>query len=176
MTARIALVAMLLVALIAGVSIYYLQEYAFYSEVPAADVGGVQLVSVSTGQPEPILFENFKAIDSDSSPVRFRACFETPTSLATLTETFAVYDAPVPLNAPRWFGCFDAQAIGAALETGQAVAFLAQKDVSYGVDRVAAILPDGRGFEWNQINACGQVVFNGDPAPEGCPPAPEGQN
>ncbi len=174
MKVRIVIVGMIVIAAVAGIALYYLQEYAYYVDVPADQVAGVQLVSVSTGAPEPIVFENFKAIDSDSAPVRFRACFQTPTSLATLTETFKIYEAPVPLNAPRWFDCFDAQTIGADLESGTAVAFLAQENVTYGVDRVAAIYPDGRGVEWNQINECGAVVFNGDPAPEGCPPPPEG--
>ena len=45
---------------------YYLQVYGFYEEVPATDVADVQLTTVSGGQPEPILFENFKAIDAES--------------------------------------------------------------------------------------------------------------
>ena len=41
------------------------------------------------------------------------------------------------------------------------------------IDRIVAVFPDGRGYAWHQINACGEVVFDGDPAPEGCPPVPE---
>jgi hypothetical protein len=54
-----------------------------------------------------------------------------------------------------------------------AIAFLGIENVRYGIDQVVAVLPDGRGFVWQQINACGAVVFNGEPAPEGCPPVPE---
>ncbi len=50
------------------------------------------------------------------------------------------------------------------------------ENVQYGIDRVVAILPDGRGFVWHQINRCGEVVFRGDAAPEGCPPPPESVN
>jgi hypothetical protein len=64
--------------------------------------------------------------------------------------------------------------IGAALETGQALAFLSTRDVTWGVDRVVAVMPDGRAFAWNQINPCGAAVFNRDPAPDDCPPVPEG--
>jgi hypothetical protein len=46
--------------------------------------------------------------------------------------------------------------------------------IRWGIDRVVAVLPDGRGFAWHQINPCGEVVFNGEPAPAGCPPLPEG--
>jgi hypothetical protein len=176
MTARLVILGIIVTAIVAGIALYYAQVYAYYTRVADTDVGGVQLVSVTSGQPEPILYDDFTAIDSDSSPLRFRSCFQTANSLALLSETYRIYDDATPLNGPRWFGCYDAQAIGAALESGEAVAFLAQENIRYGVDRVAAIFPDGRGFEWNQINACGEVVFNGNPAPEGCPPVPESPN
>jgi len=50
-------------ALIAGAALYYLQVYAYYEEI-SLEVEDVQLTSMFTGEPEPILFENFKAIDS----------------------------------------------------------------------------------------------------------------
>ena len=160
-------------AIAAGFLMYYLQVYGFYEEVTPLGVGDVQLTSVSTGVSEPILYENFKAIDSDSSPLRYRACFTTPMSEAMLTETYVVYDDPIPNVAPGWFDCFDAQAIGAALEEGQAIAFLGTANVSYGFDRVVAIFPDGAGYAWHQINICGEEVFDGNPPPPGCPPPPE---
>ncbi|WP_377507112.1 DUF6446 family protein [Octadecabacter sp. R77987] len=160
-------------AIIAGFAMYYLQVYAYYDKVTTEDVGEVQLVSVISGQSEPILFENFKAIDSDSSPIRFRACFDTPLSQAMLTETYTILPQAEPLVAPSWFDCFDAREIGEALESGDAIAFMGVENISYGIDRIVAIMPDGRGFSWHQINACGETVFDGNPAPEGCPPAPE---
>ena len=164
--------ALVLSGLIAGAAMYYLQVYAFYEDV-SADVENVQLTTVSGGQPEPILSENIKAIDADSSPLRYRACFETPMSQAMLTETYVLYDDAVPLNAPDWFDCFDADAIGAALEEGRALAFLGTGNIQYGIDRIVAITDEGRGFVWHQINICGEEVFDGRPAPEGCPEAPQ---
>jgi hypothetical protein len=172
MIARGLIIGLVMTALLAGVVLYYLQIHAFYTEVVAEEVGNVQLTSLHTGVPEEILFENFKAIDSASSPIRFRACFETPLSQAMLSETYVSYPAAEPLNAPGWFDCFDAAAIGAALESGEALAFLGVENLRYGIDRVVAVLPDGRGFVWHQINACGEVVFDGDAPPEGCPPLP----
>ena len=172
MTARVLLVGLLVTALIAGAALYYLQVYAYYVEV-AAEVGKVQMTSVVTGQPEPILFENYKGIDSNSSPIRYRACFTTPLSQAMLTETYLTYTGATPLVAPGWFDCFDAVTIGDAIESGDAIAFMGVKDITYGIDQVVAVFPDGRGYVWQQINPCGAVVFNGDPAPEGCPPVPE---
>jgi len=173
MIARLAILGIVVTALVAGALMYYLQVYAYYTEVAAEQVGGVQLVGLSSGVAEPILFENYKGIDSDSSPIRYRACFDVPQSLAMLTETYVMYPQAEPLVAPGWFDCFDAAALGAALESGQALAFLSVPNVHYGIDRVVAVMPDGRGYSWHQINACGAVVFNGEPAPEGCPPVPE---
>jgi Family of unknown function (DUF6446) len=171
-------IVMILVAsgAVAGLAMYYLQVYGFYEEVSATDVADVQVTTVSGGQPEPILFENFKGIDAESSPLRYRACFETPMSQAMMTETYVIYDDAVPLNAPGWFDCFDAAEIGAALEDGSAIAFLGTANVVYGFDRIVAVTDDGRGFVWHQINHCGEEVFDGNPPPEGCPLPPERTN
>ena len=160
-------------AVIGGAAMYYLQVYGFYEEVQVTNVDDVQLTDLATGQPEPILYENFKAIDADSSPLRYRACFETAMSQPLLSETFELYENPVPTVAPGWFDCFDATAIGNDLEEGTAIAFLGTFNVIYGFDRVVAVSADGRGYVWHQLNACGEKVFDGDPPPEGCPPPPE---
>jgi hypothetical protein len=172
--ARIAILGIVVTALTAGILLYYLQIFAYYTDVNAEQAGGVDLVNLSTGAPEPLVFDAFQGIDSDSSPIRYRACFTTPLSQAMLTETYVMYAGAEPLVAPPWFDCFDAEALGAALQTGEALAFLSAENITYGVDRVVAILPDGRGFAWHQINDCGAVVFSGEPAPDGCPPVPEG--
>lgn len=152
---------------------YYLQVYGFYEEVQATNDGDVQLTDLSSGVPEAILYENFKAIDSDSSPLRYRACFETSMSQALLTETYEIYDNPVPNNAPGWFECFDAQAIGAALEESTAIGFMGTFNITYGFDRVVAVMEDGKGYVWHQMNDCGKAAFDGDPLPPHCPPQPE---
>ena len=59
-------------------------------------------------------------------------------------------------------------------EDGTAQAFLGQKDIHYGIDRVVAVTKDGRGYVWHQINDCGEVVFDGNPVPETCPKPPQG--
>ena len=72
---------------------------------------------------------------------------------AMLTETYKIYEGAVPNVAPGWFDCFDAEAIGAALEKGEAIAFLSEANIHPGVDRVVAVFPDGRAFAWHQLNA-----------------------
>ena len=142
-------------ALIAGVAMYYLQVYAYYDEVEPNGRTDVQMTSLITGAPEAVLYDDFQAIDSTSSPIRYRACFTTSMSHPMLTETYMIYDKAEPLVAPGWFDCFDAEALGAALETGRALAFLGTENVQYGIDQIVAIHEDGRGFVWHQINRCG---------------------
>ena len=176
MTGKILAGVIVLTALIAGVSMYYLQVHAFYDRVTGTGVDDVQLTSLVSGLPEPILYEDFQAIDSDSSPIRYRACFSTIHSLAMLTETYQGLESAEPRIAPDWFDCFDADAIGKALEDGEALAFLGTENIRYGIDRVVAILPDGRGFAWHEINRCGAEIYDGKPAPSDCPPRPESEN
>nr|WP_282568943.1 DUF6446 family protein [Aliiroseovarius sp. S2029] len=137
-------------ALVAGIAIYWLQLYAFYDDVSLNTE--LRMTNVVTGEPEIVLYDSFQGIDADSSPLRFRGCFTTKMSLAMLTETFETYENATPLTAPGWFDCFDASQIGAALETGDAIAFLGERDIQDGVDRVVAIFPDGRGYTWHQLN------------------------
>ncbi|MDP5084144.1 MAG: DUF6446 family protein [Yoonia sp.] len=172
--ARIIIVAMLVMAAVLGGVLYYQQVYAYYEDVVAGP-DAIMLTSVSTGAAEPLLIQNFAGIDAISSPLRYRACFETPISQATLTETFVIVENAEPRVAPRWFDCFDAAQIGADLG-GDAIAFMGVENIQYGIDRIVAIYPDGRGYAWHQINQCGEVVFDGNPVPEGCPQPPESPN
>ncbi|MEO9517637.1 MAG: DUF6446 family protein [Paracoccaceae bacterium] len=154
-------------AAIAGASLYYLQVYGFYTEVSAPEE--LKLVSVVSNEPEPIGFTEFDAIDADSSPIRYRACFQTDMSLSLLTETFVGLDDVVPRNAPGWFDCFDAEAIAAELAAGTALPFLGQKNVAFGVDRIVVITDDGRGYVWHELNDCGEKAYDGTIVGEECP-------
>ncbi|OCX61052.1 histidine kinase [Thioclava sp. SK-1] len=140
-------------ALVFGGVVYYTQMYGYYQPVPAsADSAEIRLTSMMDGTPEVIETSNFEGIDADSSPLRFRGCFTTPLSLATATETYTVYEGATPLNGPGWFECYNAAQLGEDLQTGAAVAFLSEHQISPGVDRVVAIYPDGRAFAWHQLN------------------------
>ena len=166
-------IAILASAALAGGALYYLQVHHFYREVQlASDGGDVEMkITLSGGHVIDLPARDFEGIDADSSPIRFRACFTTqlPQDVG-----FVPYAAAEPLNAPGWFDCFDAQAIGEALEAGRARAYLGEAHIEYGIDRVLAVFPDGRAFAWHQINRCGEVVFDGRPAPDDCPDPPQG--
>ncbi len=144
---------LVLSAAITGVAMYWLQVYAFYEPVNFTPGNEIRLTPIIGDQPEVIVADNIEGIDGASSPLRFRACFTTPLTQAMLTETYRTYDSPVPNVAPGWFDCFDAQAIGAALEAGEAIAFLSEAGIRPDVDRVVAVFPDGRAFAWHQLTA-----------------------
>lgn len=146
----------MIAALAAGIAVYWLQEYAYYTPATFKTGAEIELTAIGSGQPETILTDHVEGIDATSSPLRFRACFHTDLSQAMLTETYKVYDLPQPLNGPSWFGCFDAGTIDRALQTGEAIAFLSQADIipngnKVQVDRVVAVFPDGRAYAWNQL-------------------------
>ena len=152
MSGKILGVFIVLSALVAGIAIYWLQVHAFYKPVSFTPGEEIRLVPLDRDDPEVIVAENVEGIDATSSPLRFRACFTTPLSQAMLTETYRVYDDPVPLVGPGWFSCFDAVEIGAALERGEAIAFLSEREIARGVDRVVAVFGDGRAYAWHQLN------------------------
>ncbi len=163
---RFLVLLLLLCTVLAGAGMYYLQVYAYYITLPEQD--SVALTPMGALAPQDFTVANFEGIDSDSSPIRFRACFDIDVSAAALTP----YTGGTPLIAPGWFDCFDAGALTAALADGRATAVLGQANVIYGIDRVVALI-DGRGYAWHQINACGEAYFDRDPVPAGCPTPPE---
>lgn len=152
MLGRIIVGFIVLSALIGGASVWYTAESAYYEPVVFQPGAEIRLVPIAGGEPEAIVVSNLQGIDADSSPIKFRACFTTPLTLATLTETYRDYPAAEPLIAPTSFDCFDAKEIGEALESGEALAFLSEPNIHPGVDRVVAVFPDGRAYAWQQLN------------------------
>ena len=150
---RVVVVAIVLTALLGGAFLWYSAERAYYEPVAFTPGAEIRLVPLVGGQPEPIVVAGVQGIDAKTSPIKFRACFTTPLSLAMLTETYQMYDAAEPLIAPSSFECFDAEAISRALQAGEALAFLSEPGIHKGVDRVVAVFPDGRACAWHQLNA-----------------------
>lgn len=161
----------MLTALITAISLYYLQVYHFYEEPRTGDT--VMLTPLGGTTPEEIIADDVISIDATSSPIRYRACFTTPISISLLSETYQPAPGATPLTAPEWFDCFDATEIGAAIETGRALAFMGAQNHEYGVDRIVAIMQDGRGFVWHQLNDCGRKRYDGTPTGPECPALPE---
>ncbi len=165
MSGKLVSIVILVCAVLAGALLYYLQVYYFYERLGPADV--TLNATGEDGSVTALSTPDLTAIDADSSPIRFRACFTLPEPPPA-----ALYEEAVPLNAPFHFRCFDAAEIGEDLEAGKATAWLSEANMVYGVDRVIARYPDGRAYAWQQINHCGTALYDGLPVPDGCPPAP----
>ncbi len=174
MSGKIIVGIIVVTALVSAAAMYYLQVYAYY-EPAKAPANGVVMTTYG-GSEERIIAKEYQGIDAESSPIRFRACFKTPHSLAMLSETFETYADAVPLTAPNWFDCFDAEQIASDMSAGKALAFLGQKNIAHGVDRIVVVHEDGRAFAWHQLNDCGETDYAGNPVGEACPTRDEGGN
>ena len=172
MTGKILAVILIVCGLAAGAGMYYLQVYGFYQTVEARPGEDVALLPLGGDAPVAIAYADFEAIDADSSPIRYRACFTTPETLEDLAALYEPSDARDPRNAPGWFDCFDAAAVGRALKNGSARAFVGAKNIDFGVDRIVAITNDGRGYVWHELNNCGEKAYDGTIVGEECPPRP----
>ena len=56
-----------IVGAVAGVAMYYLQEYAYYTKAVFKPGAEIALTLISSGQPEAILAEGVEGIDADSA-------------------------------------------------------------------------------------------------------------
>lgn len=131
-------------------ALWYAQNYAYY-EVTETEEFDLQMTRLD-GDLAPAPARGFTILDAWTSPLKFRACFNMEESLPALRETYQPYADAEPLMPPGWFDCFDTEALHADLEEGRAVAFLGQRDISEGIDRVIAVYPDGRAYSWHQLN------------------------
>jgi hypothetical protein len=150
MNGKIVAIGIVVVTLIFGAGQWYAQTRAYYERVGMAEIAialrdGAEALRAELAQAE--------AIDADTSPLRFRLCARVPAAVAEEIAARAVpHPDPTPLIAPAWFECFDADALGADLEAGRAVAYTAQAEIERGVDRLIALYPDGRLYAWHQLN------------------------
>ncbi len=97
---------------------------------------------------EPIAVEDLRVVAAVSDPMTFRGCFKTELSYGLLTETYQTHDTPDP--AATALDCFDADSLHNDLATGTAIAFVGEKDIQPGIDRVIAVYDDGRAYVWHQ--------------------------
>ena len=167
MKSRLIVLGFLAFAVAFGTGLWWFQTRAFYERMEGP---GEVLV-----QGQSLVVTAFEGIEGASSPLKLRACFRVhPDVAADALAIFPDASAPTPLVAPGWFDCFDAPALQRALDAGDLRAVTAEANAPWGFDRLVILAPDGRGWMWRQMNACGRAGFAGDPLPPDCPPRPEG--
>lgn len=128
-------------SLVFGAVFFYFQTFAYYERLSS-----VQAISIGDKQ---IPVSNYQGIESPISPLKFRSCFST--DFSNLAKTPPV-DYATPLVAPFWFKCFDAGQLKRDIGKGLALSFLALENEESGFDRLVAVYPDGRAYEWRQLN------------------------
>jgi len=141
-------VAIFAVTAIFAAGMWYAQTRAFYITLETASL----TVTTPAGDVVPLPYTDFRGIDADSSPLRFRACFTLDEAGMAAVARAATHSDPAPLVAPDWFDCYDARSLGEAIEASAARAVMSVHEVARGVDRIIAVFPDGRAFAWHQLN------------------------
>ena len=121
--------------------VYYFQVFTYYNKVD-----GVDNIIVSG---KKINVTDYIGLDSNVSGLKLRGCFKVDLKEFEKLKTF---EKPTPLSAPFWFRCFDYENIQKSLSNNTARAFIAKENELDGMDRVVAIFPDGRGYQWRQLN------------------------
>ena len=122
-------------------ALFYFQNYAYYesTDIRQNFFLGNKRYKIS----------NYQGIDSESSGLKLRECFFID-SLDDID--LPTYEKPIPLTAPFWFKCFNAEKITKDLEEGKSSALLLKKEQFDGIDKVLAVYPDGRSYLWRQLN------------------------
>ena len=161
---KFAVVALLASGLVGGVGLWWTQTHQYWDTDPEA----VIQVTDTGGAVTTFELRFLQAIRSASSPLGFRACFET-TARPDLPNTLIVVEKPEPTVPPGWFDCFAPRAIADSIRAGEATAYIGVKNIAYGVDRIVAIYPDGRGYAWHELNNCGRKTYDGTVVGENCP-------
>lgn len=142
MNGKILMSGFLILLAVFGFGMYYAQVYAYY-----VVTDGQKSVEIN-GIAVPV--SNHRGIDADTSPNKLRGCFTIdPEAFADV----ALAKEPVPLTAPGWFECFNAEQIAKDLAVGKATAYLAGDETSkgaigYEIHRMIAVYPDGRAYLW----------------------------
>lgn len=141
MSGRFFVGALLLFVAVFGAALFWFQTYAYYERVEGLD-------SITVADRE-IPVQGYEGIDAESSGLKLRGCFTTdPAAFDGLPE----FAAPEPLNPPFWFDCFPTEDLARDLEAGTAAAYLAATEELDGIDRIVAVYPDGRAYQWRQLN------------------------
>ena len=147
MSGKVIAIFLALMTLLTAGGVYYLQVYHYYRTVAPQDAP--TSIPLAGAAPAELPVTDYQGIWSVSSPLSARACFRTD---PMLVQGLTPYDNPTPLIPPPWFDCFAGEAIAADLASGQVRAYLSQKNVAPKIDSVVVVYPDGRAYEWRQLN------------------------
>ncbi|MFL2790291.1 MAG: DUF6446 family protein [Paracoccaceae bacterium] len=141
MSGKITVVLILGFSFCFGIIFFYFQSFAYYQEV-----SGIKKIEV---QDRKIEVKDYLGIRADTSALKMRSCFIAKSSDF---RNLPPAKKPQPLNAPFWFDCFNSKDLQEAIDGGRAKAYLAKENEADGIDRLVVIYPNGKGYEWRQLN------------------------
>lgn len=142
MSGRVLVLVFAAVVLLFGAGLFYTQNFAYYETTDGLASIEVQGRDVPVGA--------YRGIDATSSGLKRRGCFTVdPAAFEGVPRA----EAPEPLTPPFWFDCFEPERIARDLAAGAAEAYVAAENELDGIDRLVAVYPDGRAYEWRQLNA-----------------------
>ena len=142
MNGKFFVISLLAFTFIFSIILYYFQVFAFYSRADG-------LVSIKVLHRD-VEVQNYRGIDSVTSGLKLRGCFSVdPQEFSNLP----VLAKATPLSAPFWFGCFNHVKLQLEIDKGDAKAFLVSENEKDGIDRVVAVYPNGKAFQWRQLNS-----------------------
>ena len=134
-------ISILAVAAIGGAVLFYLRAYEHYREV-----SGLPEITISGGR---FAVTGYQGLEHESWPQRLRGCFTLKDPEGAVAAAPAATGA-VPYAAPPWFECWEAEALDKALKAGEAKAVIAESRDrgAYLQERIVAVYPDGKAFQW----------------------------
>ncbi len=143
MNGRSLIIVFLTFLMIFTLLLFYFQNFAYYKRLKIKNSLLIEKKLVEVTE--------YSGITASSSGLKLRECFRIVDQSFDIS-VLKVYQKPTPLNAPFWFGCFNAKSLADDLIANKAVAFLSKKEEFDGIDKVIALYPDGTAFQWRQLN------------------------
>ena len=89
--------------------------------------------------------QRWVGVEAPGEPQKARACFRLEGAFDAPPEL-----EPNPTPGPEWLRCFKPEYIREALASGDASAYVAERNDPEGWNRVIAVLPGRRAYMWHQ--------------------------
>jgi hypothetical protein len=149
-TGKILVSMLVLSAVLSGLAVYYTQVYGFYAPLDEARSPLKSTPSLDDMQPIPLAVTEFRGIDADSSPLRYRSCFRI-TDMAAL-EGARPFEGANPAGRAALVFLLFRQGLDRRSGIRRRHRLSSQPEIHPDVDRVIAVYPDGRAYGWHQFN------------------------